>query len=282
MLEPDTSGQPAPAQMDRRDSLLARTRQAMILRTLAAEGAVTVRGLASALSVSEMTIRRDLLVLEREGRLERTHGGAVSVARQPLVPVDREEPAFAARLALQRDAKEAIAAVAAELVGRFRTIALDVGTTTFCMARHLRDLPHAKIFTNSPRVAAALAGGAAETYLAGGRVRPDEQSVFGATAVAQFEALWFDAAVIGVSGITPDGFYDYAFEDAEMKRVYLRRAGLKVLVCDATKFQRMSLVHVGALAEIDVLVTDARPPAALAAALAESGVELRIVPGHKA
>jgi DeoR family glycerol-3-phosphate regulon repressor len=279
MLEPDTSAEPVPARSEKREALLARTRQSRILRTLGAEGAVTVRGLASAFGVSEMTIRRDLMVLEREGRLERTHGGAVPTSGAP-VPIDREEPAFAARLSWQREGKEAIAAATAELVGRFRTIALDVGTTTFFMARHLRDSPHAKIFTNSLRIAAALSGGAAEAYLAGGRVRTDEHSVFGATAVAQFEALWFDVAVIGVSGITAEGFYDYAFEDAEMKRVYLRRAGLKVLVSDATKFGRMSLVHVGTLSEIDILVTNAQPPIALAAALAENGVEVRVVPGQ--
>lgn len=277
MLEPDPSAEPTPAYRDRRGALLARTRQALILRSLGAEGAVTVRGLAAALGVSDMTIRRDLIGLEREGRLERTHGGAVCARGAGPVPIDHEEPAFAARLGWQREGKEAIAEAAADIVRGFRTIALDVGTTTFLMTRYLREGPHAKIFTNSLRIAAALAGGAAETYLAGGRVRPDEQSVFGATAVAQFDALWFDVAVIGVSGITADGFYDYAFEDAEMKRLYLRRSGMRILVSDATKFERKSLVHVGTLAEINVLVTNASPPAAISAALAENGVEVRVV-----
>lgn len=279
MLDPRSSSPEPAAGRERVSSrALGHDRQARVLALLAEAGSVSVAALSADLGVSDMTIRRDLLELEREGRLRRVHGGAVPAEVQPPVTMDREEPVFEARLRQRRAAKEAIAACAAGIVSRYRAIAIDVGTTTFLMASHLRGLSHAKIFTNSVRIAGALEGAAGEVYLAGGRVRPDELSTFGPSAVAQFEALWFDVAVIGVSGVTPEGLFDYSFEDSDLKRVYLRRAGLRIALCDSAKFQRMSLVQVAALSDINLLVTDAAPPEPLAAALRAARVEVQIAP----
>lgn len=266
-----------------RQRLLSHVRHARILDHLAAAGSVSVAVLAAELGVSDMTIRRDLLELERDGRLLRVHGGAVLAETPASVAMDSEEPRFDARLRRGSDAKSAIAACAAGVVAGYRTCAIDVGTTTYLMAGHLREAGHLKVFTNSLRVSTHLDGGAPEVYVAGGRVRPEEMSVWGPTAVAQFEKLWFDVAVLGTSGITSEGFFDYSFEDTDMKRVYLRRSGFKILLCDSAKFQRMSLVQVGTLADINLLITDAEPPSRIAAALAAARVELRIAPpaaGH--
>ncbi|SCW69792.1 DeoR/GlpR family DNA-binding transcription regulator [Ancylobacter rudongensis] len=266
-----------------RQRLLSHVRHARILDHLAAAGSVGVAVLAAELGVSDMTIRRDLLELERDGRLLRVHGGAVLAETPASVAMDSEEPRFDARLRRGSEAKSAIAACAAGIVAGYRTCAIDVGTTTYLMAGHLREAGHLKVFTNSLRVSTHLDGGAPEVYVAGGRVRPEEMSVWGPTAVAQFEKLWFDVAVLGTSGITSEGFFDYSFEDTDMKRVYLRRSGFKILLCDSAKFQRMSLVQVGTLADINLLITDAEPPSRIAAALAAARVELRIAPpaaGH--
>ncbi len=261
-----------------RQRMLSHVRHARILDQLALSGSISVTTIAAELGVSDMTIRRDLLELEREGRLVRVHGGAVLAETPASVAMDSEEPRFDARLRRGSEAKTAIAAYAAGLVAGYRTAAIDVGTTTYLMAGHLRDVGHLKVFTNSLRVSALLDGGAPEVYVAGGRVRAEEMSVWGPTAIAQFEKLWFDVAVLGTSGVTAEGFFDYSFEDTDMKRVYLRRSGLRILLCDSAKFQRMSLVQVGALADINILITDAEPPPRIAAALAAARVDLRIAP----
>ncbi|WP_428032398.1 DeoR/GlpR family DNA-binding transcription regulator [Ancylobacter sp.] len=266
-----------------RQRLLSHERHARILDQLALSGSIGVAAIAAELGVSDMTIRRDLLELEREGRLVRVHGGAMLAEAPTSVAMDSEEPRFDARLRRGSEAKAAIAACAAGIIASHRTAAIDVGTTTYLMAGHLREASHLKIFTNSLRVSTHLDGGAPEVYVAGGRVRPEEMSVWGPTAIAQFEKLWFDVAVLGTSGITAEGFFDYSFEDTDMKRVYLRRSGFKILLCDSAKFQRMSLVQVGTLADINLLVTDAEPPSRIAAALAAARVEVRIAPpaaGH--
>ncbi|MEO3429296.1 DeoR/GlpR family DNA-binding transcription regulator [Pelagibius sp. CAU 1746] len=259
-----------------RPRIPTRKRHLCILDQLSAERAVTVSALAAELDVSDMTIRRDLIELEREGRLVRVHGGAIAPSAPPPVTMDKDEPSFDSRLQQRREAKLAIAGAAAEIVAKYRTIALDVGTTTFLLATLLRKLEHTKIFTNSMRIAAELDGTAADVYIAGGRLRDGEQSVCGPSAVAQFEALWFDVSVIGVSGVTSEGLFDYSFEEVDMKRVYLRRAALKIALCDSAKFQRMSLMKIAPLEDLDILITDAAPPKALAAALDAANVDVRI------
>lgn len=259
-----------------RARMLPQLRHAHILSALAAQGAVQVSVIAQELGVSDMTVRRDLMDLEAAGRLTRTFGGALDTGAGRQTPVDRDEPHFEARMKRQREAKEAIAAAAAGLARGYRTIALDVGTTTHLLAHRLAGQPEAKLFTNSLRIAGELAADVAEVYVPGGRVRAGELAIGGSAAVAQFQSLWFDIAFIGVSGITPSGIFDYSFDDVELKRIYLRRSGLSVVLCDASKFGRMSLVHIAALREFNVLVTDATPPPLLAAALAEAGVRTEI------
>lgn len=251
-------------------------RRMAILHELAARGVVQLAPLAATLGVSAMTLRRDLDEMEREGLLERIRGGAVRTRGPAPVIVDTDEPEFLKRMDRALAAKEAIAARATHLLAEARTLAIDVGTTTLCLARHLTDLRQAKVFTNNLRVAQALADAAPEVYLAGGRVRPIEQAVGGPSALAQFGSLWFDAAVIGVSGVTAEGFFDYSFEDAEMKRIYLTRATRRIVLADSGKFNRKSLVEIGRLAEATDLVTEAPPPEHLARALAEAGVRLHV------
>lgn len=183
---------------------------------------------------------------------------------------------FEARLTRNLAAKHAIASAAAKVVAGAQTLAIDVGTTTFLLTGLLLDRPHTKIFTNSVRNATQLASARGEVYLPGGQMRRAEMSISGPLAVSQFEALWFDIAFVGVSGITAQGIYDYSFEDTEMKRVYLRRATKSVVLCDSSKFDRMSLVHIASLQQFDMLITDAAPRSDLAAGLAAAEVEVLI------
>jgi DeoR family glycerol-3-phosphate regulon repressor len=273
-MQAPASQEERPREVRRR--MLPQLRHAHILSELATKGAIQVSMVAQELGVSDMTVRRDLMELESAGKLTRTFGGALDISSARQTAVDHHEPQFDARMRRHRDAKEAIAARAAALAIGCRTIALDVGTTTHLLARQLAMQPEAKLFTNSLRIAAELAADVPEIYVPGGRVRASELAIGGSAAVSQFQSLWFDIAFIGVSGITPSGLFDYSFEDVELKRVYLSRSGLGVVLCDASKFMRMSLVHVATLSAFGVLVTDAPPPHPLADALAEAGVRIEI------
>lgn len=264
-----------------KNRVLARARHAWILNALAETGTVSVSEIAAQFNVSDMTIRRDLTVLENKGRLARTHGGAVSTSATvdtvpPIWEAQNDEPAFRARMAKNSAAKSLIASAAAVLAGEARTIALDVGTTTFFLAQMMAGRQHLKVFTNSLRNAVKLGEGRAQVYLPGGSLRNDELSISDPSAIAQFESLWFDMCFVGVSGMTSAGIYDYSFDDTEMKRVFLKRSTRKVVLCDASKFGSMSLVHIAPMSEFDLLITDAMPSQDIAEALSAADVEILV------
>ena len=105
----------------------------MILRTVQERSRVQVGELADELGCSEMTVRRDLESLERNGGLRRVHGGAVSVF------LSAEETPYGIRALQHSDAKAAIGAAAAELLADGETVILDGGTTAMEVARSLRN-----------------------------------------------------------------------------------------------------------------------------------------------
>jgi DeoR/GlpR family transcriptional regulator of sugar metabolism len=248
--------------------LPSHARHSRIVEMLRAAGAVSVTQAAADLGVSDMTLRRDLLELETLGKLTRVHGGAVAAGASL-----GEEPSFETRMLDQQDGKLRIANAAASIVAPYRALAIDVGTTTYMMARAMQRNANMKAFTSSVRVAVELAA-RIEVYLAGGRVRADELAVGGPAAIAQFGSLWFDAAVIGASGLTTEGLFDYSIEDTEFKRIYIERSTVKIAVCDGAKLGRPSLVKVCSLDEVSMLITDVEPAGALAEALAAAGVRV--------
>jgi len=259
-----------------RSKIPAQARLAAILERLHSGGSVTVTELAREFNVSDMTVRRDLAELEHDGLLERVHGGAVPLAGGPLTLMDDVEPDFTSRAEHNRTAKELIAEEAARIVTRYRTIAMDVGTTTLMAAQLMDKTVRNRVFTNSLRVAEALSRSQSEVYVPGGRVRPDEMSIMGQTAIEHFSSLYFDVALLGISGLTTDGIFDYSMEDSELKRVYVERSAAAIVLCDSSKFRRMSLIKVCDLKDVAMLITDAPPPPDIAQALAHARVEVRI------
>ncbi|HWJ74417.1 MAG TPA: DeoR/GlpR family DNA-binding transcription regulator [Kaistia sp.] len=252
----------------------AGARQSLILDVVEMDGFVSVSQIASNLNVSEMTIRRDLVVLEERGLLARTHGGAVSAATSPREVFDLEEPAFKRRRHRNAREKTAIAHAAAGLIGPSETIGLDVGTSTLTLAEAIIERTDLRVFTNSLRAAMVLSASKSPVYVLGGEVRNPEQSVVGSRAVGELANYNLDRVFIGVSGLIEAGFFDYSVEDSEVKRAFIARADQIVILCDSSKFDHRSLARVCDIAGADVLVTDAPPPNHLARALEAAEVEV--------
>lgn len=261
------------------DALPARrpgARQARILDLLARVGFLSVADIAAATGISTITVRRDLVELAERGALQRTHGGAMALRNGEAEVFDAFEPAFDARRRRNSGGKSAIARAAAELIKPGFTIALDVGTSALELARHLGQVSEIKIVTNNLRAASLLADSPHAVYVPGGRVRGKELSVYGPAAAGQIRDYWFDLAFIGVSGITEAGLFDYSPEDTEIKRLYMERARQVVVLCDAQKFGHVSMVQIGALAQMQMLVTDGAPPEGLSEALAKVSVRVMV------
>ena len=255
-------------------SASALVRQRAILASLRTSGFVSVAAIAARFGVSNMTARRDLNQLVTSGAARRMRGGAV-----PMEPLAGEEVSFAARHDENRAAKRAIGEAAAGLVRPGESIGIDVGSTTLEFARALRDRRRINVFTHSLRVAMLLAGGGVTVYLPGGQVGAAEMSVGGSLAIAQLQHWRMDAVFLGVSGITPDGFFDFSPEDVAVKRVFRRSAERAVVLADASKFGRLSAVRIDGLDGIDTLVTDQPPEGALRDALAAARVEVIVAHG---
>jgi DeoR/GlpR family transcriptional regulator of sugar metabolism len=237
--------------------MLARHRQSLILQTVRSDGSARVSDLTQRLGVSDMTIRRDLEVLAREGLVEKVHGGAVL----PGSPASHD-PGFEAKLVLERPEKTAIARAAAGLVRPGTAIALAGGTTTFALAQCLLDVPGLTIVTNSLRVTNLFNGthgldSAADSVVLTGGVRTPSDSLVGPVADLTIRSLHFDLLFLGCYGIDVDaGLTTPNLAEAETNRTLMRVARRVVVLADHTKWGLVSLSSFAGLSDIDVLVTD--------------------------
>lgn len=246
--------------MSENQNLLAEQRRALILDEVRRRGGVRVNELTRKLGVSDMTVRRDLDALARQGVLEKVHGGAV-----PVVEASTHEPGFEAKSGLELTAKEDIARSAAELVAPGSAIALSGGTTTYALAHQLVDVPDLTVVTNSVRVADVFHAaqrtsgprqGAATVVLTGG-VRTPSDSLVGPVADQAIAALHFDMLFLGVHGISVEaGLSTPNLAEAETNRRLVQSARRVVVVADHTKWGVVGLSSFAALEQIDTLVTD--------------------------
>ncbi|MGW7413986.1 DeoR/GlpR family DNA-binding transcription regulator [Streptomyces sp. NPDC054863] len=246
--------------MTENQNLLAEQRRALILDEVRRRGGVRVNELTRRLNVSDMTVRRDLDALARQGVVEKVHGGAV-----PVVEASTHEPGFEAKSALELSAKEDIARAAAAMAVPGSAIALSGGTTTYALARHLLDVPDLTVVTNSVRVAdvfhtARQAGGdstgAATVVLTGG-VRTPSDSLVGPVADQAIASLHFDVLFLGVHGISVEaGLSTPNLAEAETNRRLVGSARRVVVVADHTKWGTVGLSSFATLDQVDAFVTD--------------------------
>lgn len=258
--------------------MYAMERHELIERLLSDHGRVGVVDLAQQFDVTTETIRRDLDLLERNGRLRRVHGGAVAASRGSTA-----ESSVAERMLLRADTKRAIARRALDVLGAGSrgSVYLDAGTTTSALALALPDHlaavgASAEVVTHSMTIAHGLAA-RPELSLSviGGRVRGVTAAAVGAETVRAIEGLRPDVAFIGTNGVsdafglsTPDP------DEAAVKTAIIRSARRVVVLADSEKFGAELLVRFAGVADIDVLVTDAGPGASLAEALETAGAEV--------
>lgn len=270
--------------MSENQNLLAEQRRALILDEVRRRGGVRVNELTRKLGVSDMTVRRDLDALARQGVLEKVHGGAV-----PVVEASTHEPGFEAKSGLELSAKEDIARTAASLVAPGSAIALSGGTTTYALAQQLLDVPDLTVVTNSVRVADVfhsaqrLSGtgqGAATVVLTGG-VRTPSDSLVGPVADQAIGTLHFDVLFLGVHGISVEaGLSTPNLAEAETNRRLVHSARRVVLVADHTKWGKVGLSSFASLEQVDTWVTDGGLPDEVRADVSER-LERLVVAGDE-
>lgn len=257
--------------------MYATERQNRIVGELERTGRVSVTELARTFDVTTETVRRDLDALEAAGALRRVHGGAVRWATAAELRLDERERQG-------RAAKHAIARAALELVPGSvpASIALDAGSTTAALVDLLLDwrplsgngvldvitnaVPHVLRLADNPRLA---------VHAIGGVVRSTTSAAVGAATIEALARLRPDVAFLGANGISAGfGLSTPDEREAGVKAALVRCARRRIALVDATKHGEESLLSFAALADLDTLVTDAPPPADLAAALGEADVDV--------
>ncbi len=232
--------------------MLSKERHQQILQLIESQGSVRVTDLCQRFAVSDMTIRRDLAELERAGLIRRVYGGAVSARGRSY------EPPFLTRSGEYQAEKERIGQAAAALVHDGDSLALDVGTTTLEVARHLKGKHNLTIVTNSLHIANVLANQPGiRLILTGGILRPGELSLVGHLAEHAFQNFYVDKLFLGIGGINFEtGLTEFNLEDALVKRAMLKIAKERIVVADASKFGQVAFASVAPLSAIHKIVTD--------------------------
>jgi DeoR family transcriptional regulator, aga operon transcriptional repressor len=257
-----------------RSSVKGELRRRELAALLLASDRISSADAAVRLGVSEMTIRRDLQILEESGVAVRAYGGAVAAQRISF------EFAFDQRRQRNTDEKRRIGVAAAGLIGPGETAFLDTGTTTLEVARALAERPEpCGVITCSLVVASVLWGREhVELTLLGGRVRHRSPDLGGAGTEMMLERLAADVAVLGADGVHPErGCFAQDIEFARIPELMALHAGRSVVVADSEKLGRTSGARYLTVGDLGTLVTDSGAPQRLVEALRARGVAVHIV-----
>lgn len=255
--------------------MLARQRHDLILEAVSRDGSARVRDLSELLSVSDMTIRRDLDLLAARQLLHKVHGGATR-----LGPGSSNEPGFEAKRRRQQDEKERVAAAAAATVAPGSAIGLTAGTTTWTMAKYLLDIERLTVVTNSASVAHLLHSSTRSdlTVVLTGGVRTPSDALVGPIAISALARLNVDVVFMGVHGMDAQiGYSTPNIAEAELNAAFLRSALRSTVVADHTKWATRGLAQIAPLDVADLVISDTALPSGAVQAFVDADTDLKLV-----
>lgn len=212
--------------------MLAEERYTAILSILQKQTSATVLELTQALSISESTIRRDLMALDKQGRLKKVHGGATLLHKE----YGRFEIEVSKRCEEHVEEKKRIARYAASLVQEHDFVYIDAGSTTLYLVEQLTKA-HATYVTNGLEHARRLAAQGFHTFLLAGELKSTTEAIVGLGAVASLQKYNFTIAFFGTNGITVDsGFTTPDTNEAYVKMEAMKYAQTCYVLADLSKF----------------------------------------------
>jgi DeoR family transcriptional regulator of aga operon len=250
--------------------MFASERREAILAIIFERGQARTNDLASALGVSEVTVRTDLEMLESLGRITRVHGGA-TMSEVPIVGFD-------ARSSRQVEAKQRIGAAAARLVNDDTTIILDSGTTILSLARQLPTVSDLVVLTPGINIAFGLTEVAGvDVRLLGGRLVPRIAATVGSVRQQGLEGEIAHIAFLGAGAMDADhDVVEGTSEIAESKRSLAAAARKRILLADSSKWFGNDRHKVMNVSGFDTVITDSGMPDDVQAAIRATGVSLII------
>ena len=235
-------------------------RREQIIQRLRQQGSVQVNDLSGLFGVSTVTIRNDLAFLEKQGIAVRAYGGALICDSNTAV-------------------KRSIAKAAVGLIKPGHRVILDSGTTTYEIARLMRQHTDVIAMTNGMNVAnALLEADGVELLMTGGHLRRQSQSFYGDQAEQSLQNYHFDMLFLGVDAIDLErGVSTHNEDEARLNRRMCEVAERIIVVTDSSKFNRSSLHKIIDTQRIHTIIVDEGIPEESLKEFHRSGVEVIIV-----
>ncbi len=229
-------------------------RRRLILKRVAEDGYVEVKSLAHELGVDSSTIRRDLLALADQGRVIRTHGGAMpATASAPELP-----PAMGDRAANLLG----IARAAARHVRPGEMVIVDGGEPGLALAEAIRSIDDLTVLTNDLYIASTVAGGrGTRVVMTGGELFGGGTSFGGERAVAGLDGVMAEWAFVCADGIEPSaGISSTSSWHAPVKLAFTQHAQRACILVESSQFGRRAISRICGLADVHLVITDAALP----------------------
>ena len=259
------------------EDLSAAERRSQIAQMVLENGKVFVSHLVDQFQITETSIRRDLSILENNGRLRRIHGGAIPI------PGSSRTDSFAEKMNLHNKAKERIGKVAANLIKPKDILLFDSGTTTLQVIRNipssLRNSNLVTLVTNSQPIAQeVLTWPSPNLTILGGLYLPDYQATVGPQTLAQLQEMRASKVFLGTDGLTLEsGATTANVLMAEVDRMMVEHSQQVILVTDSSKLGRIGFVPVKPVSAFHVIITDTNAPPDMVQAFRDLGVEVLLV-----
>ncbi|SDH41065.1 transcriptional regulator, DeoR family [Vibrio xiamenensis] len=244
-------------------------RQKTILSLLSSQKVISINELVEHLDVSHMTIRRDIVKLEQQGKVLSVSGGV------QLTQLLHQEPSHDAKAAQQAQEKAAIGVLASQLVTESATIYLDAGTTTLELAHQLAERSDLTVITNDFVIAAYfMQHSQCEVYHTGGRVDRENQSCVGSKVADFLNTMNIDIAFVSTSSWNLHGLSTPSEPKVIVKRAIAQASQSVVLVSDSSKYGKIATFHALDIEKFDLVVTDSHFPLSVKQELEEKDIRV--------
>lgn len=252
--------------------MIPEQRRELILRQLRKHQVLSVHQLMEMFDCSHMTVRRDIALLEQDGRAYSVTGG-VRIASQL-----HSEPSHQSKAVVELPQKQAMARLAARLLHADMTVYLDAGTSTLEIVPYIKTLSGMTVVTNDFGIVQALMDAPQVTVIhTGGQLDHDNHSSVGGLAVATLRQVVTDIAFVSTSswdlhrGITTPSALK-----VEVKQVAMQSASQVVLVASSSKYGTFSMYRITGLEPFDIIISDDALAPAAADGIRKRGIELML------
>lgn len=253
--------------------MLAQERQDEIYKMVQKDGAVTVAKLMALFGVSIETVRRDLLILERSGKLMRVHGGAVAKAGMKAYPTLQQ------RTREFRAEKYQLSRVAARFVSEGDIICIDAGSTAIAFAEVLKEQFHKlTVVTHSKDVFDLLCNHREfDLILCGGQYLRGDNAFCGELTLSTLRSLHTQKAFVFPSAVSIEyGICDFQQELYPVQKQLMRSADQVYILADSSKFEKTGLLKLDAMKPEYIYITDGALPKDAVELYRENGLTLHL------